>query len=266
MKKILYVSVLLFMSAAASCANASKCGIRLSGIEREKTCEIADGYSSLEVSDAVDVLYSSSAEKVTVKADSSVIRYVKVEENGGCLKIYVSGRWTDRFAGRNIGKISVVVPASGAIGTIRLRGASDFGSDAVIVADDLAVQVSGASGFNADIEAKGHVSMSASGASDITSAVSADVLEVDASGASDVSVSGRVSSYKVTASGASSVSSGKAFIETESLECNISGASDAYVKCNSTADGQVSGASSVVVYGEGKVDISSSGASSVRRR
>ncbi len=266
MKKILYVSVLLFMSAAVSCANTSKCGIKLSGIMQEKTCDISGSYSSLEVSNAVNVLYSSSAEKVTVKADSSVIRYVKVEEKGGCLKIYVSGQGTVRLTGRDMGKISAVVPASGAIGTIRLMGASDFSSDAAIAADDLSVHVSGASGFNADIEADGSVSMRASGASDITSAVSADVLDVDASGASDVSVSGKVGSYTVTVSGASSVSSGKAFIETESLKCNVSGASDAYVKCNSKADGQVSGASSIVVYGDGEVNISSSGASSVRRR
>ena len=264
MKRNIFTALLLSSLILSACG--SETVIALSGKKMEKTYEVSSSYSGLEVSGAVHVMYSSSADEVTVMADSSVIPYVYVEESGNTLKVYMSWKQNVWFRSGNTGKVSVIVPASPSLGRLKVSGASCFNSDVVIEADRLAVDISGASDFNADLKAASELTLEASGASGVRASVSAGILNAYVKGASDMSLSGNADSFNVTVSGTSSVSSGKAYLETDNLTCEISGASDCHVKCNVAASGKVSGASSLVVYGDGKVNVSSSGASSVKSR
>ena len=263
MKRFFILFMSMSVMALASCVSVA--GMRLSGETDEKVFKVDTGYSVLEVSGSVDILYSAEADNVVVTADSKVLPCVCVEDDKGVLKIYVQ-RKDRKFWRGNQGKVYVVVPASPSIGKIDISGASDFESDAVITARSLDVKVSGASDFIADMEVESSLEMSVSGASDVRSSVSACGLTVDAGGASDVVLSGRADRFSASVSGASSLSSGKAYVETETFSCSVSGASECYVKCNGTAEGKASGASTVVMYGDGKSRISSSGASSVHYR
>lgn len=257
---------MLTAMSVAVCSCASGRVVKLSGEEKEKSMDISRSYSVLAASSAIDVTYSSDAGSLTVRADSSILPYVCVEEKAGKLMLYVSNKEKLKFFNSDPGSIRVLVPSSDALGKIVISGAVDFRSDSAISAENLIVEISGASDFDADLNVKSGLSISLAGASDIRSKVSADLLELDASGASDAKVSGKVNTYKLSASGASSVSSAKAYVETDTLSCDISGASDCHVQCNVSADGEASGASRLVVYGDGKVRVATSGASDIRYR
>ena len=207
MKRFFILFMSMSVMALASCVSVA--GMRLSGETDEKVFKVDTGYSVLEVSGSVDILYSAEADNVVVTADSKVLPCVCVEDDKGVLKIYVQ-RKDRKFWRGNQGKVYVVVPASSSIGKIDISGASDFESDAVITARSLDVKVSGASDFIADMEVESSLEMSVSGASDVRSSVSACGLTVDAGGASDVVLSGRADRFSASVSGASSLSSGKA--------------------------------------------------------
>lgn len=257
--------LLVFFFALACIVSCNSYGfITLSGVSVEKRFDESALYSSLEISNAIDVTYSDTATAVTVCADSSVMEYVNVENKAGILKLYLSCPLKVNIG--NTGKISATVPASSSLESVSVNGASSFRSEKALVCGSFRVIVSGASAFSADLSAGTSVGIAASGASKVRSVVDTEMLDVDLSGASEADVSGKVASYTLTASGASSVSSGKANVETDTLECNLSGASAGKVRCNVSATGHVSGASSLTVYGEGNVMVSESGASKVVRR
>lgn len=260
MKKMFFLVASLAALSFTSCASVNS--VRLSGALAEKSYEVSCDYSSIDVSSSIKVLYSLNTEKVTVQADSAVLGMVCVEERGKVLKIYMHGG----FNKGDIGPVTVTVPASDGLERVDLGGASCFESGFAIEADSFTVDIHGASSFNADLVIAGKLCMEASGASNIGSAVSAKDLTVDASGASDVNVSGKADSYSIYVSGASTVSSKKAYVETGTLSCTVSGAGSAHVKCNGSASGNVSGASSLYLYGDAEADISTSGASSLHRR
>lgn len=264
MKHLYILPLAISAVLLSSCVPGAR--ISLAGKQAVRTYTVSTSYSSLEVSNAVDVVYSEQADEAVVTADSAVIQYVTVEEKGKSLKIYVSWKENGTFRYGDSGNITVTVPASVSLEQVSLRGASSFTSDIPLKADSFRVKVSGASKFKSDIEVESDLDIELGGASRIASAVSAGVLDVNAGGASDASLEGSADEYRVSVSGASSVSSSRAYVSAGTFRCDISGASDCHVKCSGRAEGEVSGASSVVVYGDGAVDISSSGASSVHRR
>lgn len=264
MKRNLFAAAALAVLFVSSCAAGHR--TVLSGVMAERSYEVGTDYSALEISSAIDVIYSPSARNVTVRADSAVIDMIRVERKGDGLKIYRQSKENGVFITGDTGEVSVEVPVSGALESVGLSGASDFLSEACVRAGDFYVSASGASRFRADLDVSGDVSIEASGASDVTADIVSWALSVDASGASSVKISGKAGSYSISASGASSVSSGSAFVEADTVVCDISGASGCHVKCNVSAEGEVSGASRIVVYGEGEVSVTATGASSVHRR
>lgn len=260
----------LFLPLAVAAMFVTACGVEpkigLSGEKIQKSFEVSSSYSELEVSSAINVLYSAGAEELVVTADSTVMPYVVVEEKGKVLSVYIPWKKSLKFKNGNMSNVSVVIPASASLEKISVSGASDFKSDEVIRAESFCVEVSGASDFSGDFEVVSDLAMYASGASDIRSDVSAETLEVKATGASDMNVSGKVKNYNVISTGASSVSSGKGHVEADFMTCDISGASGCNAKCNVSATGNVSGASHMTVSGNAEVNISSTGASSVTTR
>lgn len=264
MKTSMLFTAALAALAITSCASVQN--VRLSGVTGEKTYETAAEYTALEVSSAINVIYSQDAGSITVKADTTVLNRISVEEKGNILKIYIPWKENAGFINGNLGTVTAVVPASSRLECIDLGGASGFSSEFPVEAVDLTVDTHGASDFSAGLDVSGSLCLSASGASDIKSRLSAGKLTVKASGASDVKISGMADTYIISASGASSVSSGKEYVTAKTISCDISGASDAHAQCDGSASGSVSGASSFYVYGDGETNVSTSGASSLHRR
>ena len=203
MKRNLFAAAALAVLFVSSCAAGHR--TVLSGVMAERSYEVGTDYSALEISSAIDVIYSPSARNVMVRADSAVI--VRAGD------FYVSASGASRFRAD--------LDVSGDV-SIEASGASDVTAD--IVSGALSVDASGASSVK--ISGKtGSYSISASGASSVSSGsafVEADIVVCDISGASgchvkcNVSAEGEVSGasrivvygegeVSVTATGASSV-------------------------------------------------------------
>ncbi|MEI9808131.1 MAG: head GIN domain-containing protein [Bacteroidota bacterium] len=131
-----------------------------------------------------------------------------------------------------------------AIDKLRVSGACDVSIVGELKADDLLVDLSGASDLKGKIDAK--------------------KLSFDMSGASDSKITGTAVSLNIDASGASSF---KGFdFSTDYCNVSASGASDIKITVNKELSATASGASDIDYKGAGVVrDVKTSGASSISR-
>ena len=76
MKHLYILPLAISAVLLSSCVPGAR--ISLAGKQAVRTYTVSTSYSSLEVSNAVDVVYSEQADEAVVTADSAVIQYVTV--------------------------------------------------------------------------------------------------------------------------------------------------------------------------------------------
>ena len=127
-----------------------------------------------------------------------------------------------------------------------MSGASQVHSEYGLDGQKVEVELSGASDFYCDIEAN-EIDMDISGASHFTGTIDASNLDLDMSGASDATLMGQVTTLDLDLSGASSIKktiNGSSYgFECDVCKGEMSGASDAYIHCNSIIKVNLSGGS-----------------------
>lgn len=200
-------------------------------------------FDAIEISSAFDLRISQGNEDaVAVSAASAEDRAnIRTEVRNGVLHIgYEPKKWYK--GGGN--KLRAYVSVKN-LKHLKSSGACDIAITGELKADELAIDLSGASDF------KGHLNVRA--------------FKVDLSGASDMTVGGRVDNANIDASGASHF---KGYdLAAENCIIQSSGASDVKVTVNKVLNAQASGASSIDYKGAGMIrDIKTSGASSVSRK
>jgi hypothetical protein len=239
MKKIqvmlmaMLVSTALFAQKTINDANAEP--RNLSGFHAIRISNAFDVYISQGNEDAVAISASKTEykEKIITKVENGVliIRFDDDKKfwkgwNGDKtkLKAYISVKKLDK---------------------LDVSGACDVFFEDGISAEDLFVNLSGASDLKGKIDAK-KLSFVISGASDATISGNAAELSIDASGASDFKGFELVTNY---------------------CSAEASGASSVNITVNKELNAKASGASSVRFKGEGLIrDIKTSGASNVTRK
>jgi hypothetical protein len=201
------------------------------------------GFNSIKVSHAID-LYLSQSDNEVVAVSASKIEYrerIKTEVQDGVLKIWYDHekKWT-----RGDRKLKAYVSFK-ALNKLNASGACDVRVTGILKANDLEINMSGASDFEGAVEASS--------------------LVVDLSGASDVTVSGTTTNLKIEVSGASEF---KGYdLQTENCSAKASGASDIKITVNKELSAHASGASGVYYKGNGVIrDMKSNGASSVSKK
>lgn len=202
----------------------------------------ARGYHGIDVSNAFDV-YLDQGNDEAVAVSASEIKYrdlIKVEVKNGILHIWYDnkGRWS-----RGNKKLKAYISFK-QIDKLSVSGACDVFISGTLKADDLSVNLSGASDVKGKIDVK--------------------KITIDLSGASDMNVTGSVAQFSIEASGASNF---KGYdLVTDYCDVRASGASDIRITVNKELSAHVTGASDVHYKGEGLVrDIKTSGAGSVSR-
>lgn len=251
-----------FAAAAAALLVLAGCSGEPAGDFITKTSSIDTGYTSLDVSGAIEVTYSFTADEMTVYGQENLLKYFRAENENGTLNLYVEANRV-----YNAKPIEVVLPGSMVLSSVSVTGASTFDSAMPLAATDFSVSVSGASEFVSDIEVVSDLNYIVSGASSVTGTVTGKSATVGVSGASKADLSGKVTAFHLDVSGASSFSgkSGGVF-EADDADCDISGASKAELTVNNTISGSVSGASRLTYYGGASSTVSVSGDSSVDHR
>lgn len=234
MKKYLFVLSALVLFAFSGCK-------KFAGDPITKDFNISGAYTELEVHNAFDVTVSDAVDVITIMVGENVMPNVVVEVVDNTLKIYLKP--VGNFYG---GELKAVIPYNVNLTSVDLSGASEFHSEYGLYGEKVEVELSGASDFYCDIEAN-EIDMSLSGASHFTGTIDASDLDLDMSGASDATVKGQVTRLDLDLSGASSMKktfNGSSYgFECDVCKGEMSGASDAYIHCNSIIKVNLSGGS-----------------------
>jgi hypothetical protein len=208
---------------------------KLSGFHAIKVSNAFDVYISQGNEDAVAISASKQEyrEKIITKVENGVL-IIRFDDD----KKFWKGWNSDRQ------KLKAYISIK-KIDKLDVGGACDVFFEDGISAEDLVVNLSGASDLKGKIEAK--------------------KLLFDISGASDATISGNAADLKVEASGASDF---KGFdLVSNYCDAKASGASSVNITVNKELSAHASGASSVRFKGEGLIrDIKTSGASNVTRK
>ena len=203
----------------------------------------AKNFHAIHVGSAFDVFLSQgSEEKVAVSAaDAKDLAFIKVEVKNGVLEVgwEKKGKW-----GKGNKKLKAWISFKN-IDDLDASGACDVDIEGILKADDLKIDLSGASDLSGKIEVTKR-------------------LTIDLSGASDAKLSGTATEMKIDANGASSFKGFDFAVDYCSAEA--SGASDIKITVNKELSAHASGASDVDYKGAGVIrDIKTSGSSSVTR-
>ena len=199
-------------------------------------------FTAIRISGGID-LYLSQSNEVAVAVSASSETYkegIKTEIENGTLKIYYKGEKSWKKKDR---KLRAYVSFK-ELKKLDVSGACDIVVTGGLTADELEVDMSGASDF--------------------TGMVKVRTLSLNLSGASDVKISGTANNVDIVSSGASDV---KGYdLVTDNCDVNVSGASDINITVNTQLNASASGASKVLFKGTGLIkEISSSGASKIAR-
>lgn len=203
----------------------------------------AKDFHGISVSHAFDVyLTQGNEEKVAVSAaDVKDLQYVKVEVKNGILYIGWESKAMKWLKGNK--KLKAYISFK-KIDQLKASGACDVNIVGTLNADDLKVDLSGAS----DVEGK----------------ITARNLKIDMSGSSDMKITGESASLTMDMSGASSFKGFDFAVST--CDIDASGASDVKITVNKELSVELSGASDVSYKGTAMIrDVKTSGASSVKR-
>lgn len=203
----------------------------------------ASGFHAISVSNAFNVyLTQGTAEAVAVSAaDQKGRDQIIVEVKNGILYIGLKKDAWKLFKGNR--KLKAYISCKN-IDRLDISGATDLFIQGTLKADDLRIDVSGASNAKGVLEAKSMI--------------------IDLNGASDMTASGRVGNLKIVASGASNFKGVE--LSTDYCDARASGASDIRITVNKELSAHASGASDVKFKGQGVIrDIKTSGAGSISR-
>jgi len=203
----------------------------------------AKNFHGIHLSSAMDVyITQSNEEAVAVSASETKFReHIVVEVKDGILYIGYDNKGLRWGSGNK--KLKAYVSFK-QIDKLSISGACDVFIKGTLTADDLAINVSGASDLKGKIEVK--------------------KLSVDLNGASDITINGNAAQLNVEASGASNFRGYD--LVTDVCDARASGASDIKITVNKELSAHASGASDVRYKGNGVIrDIKSSGSSSISR-
>ena len=203
---------------------------------------LSEEFHEVHVSNAFRLYLSQSDETaLAVSAeDAETIGRIKTEVKNGVLYIGFDGQ--QKWYGRS--KKPTAYLSFRQLSRIKGSGATQIISEGNIRADQLDIDLSGASDFTASVQAAR--------------------LSIDLSGASDIKLRGRVDSLFLKSSGASDL---KAYdLEAAFASVNVSGASDSKIFVTQELKARASGASSIKYKGGARItDMENSGASSIKK-
>jgi putative autotransporter adhesin-like protein len=202
------------------------------------------GFSSIRVSNAIDLYLSQGTEEVVAVSAEKVAwrEHIKTTVEGGVLSI----RYENTGDGFKMGnrKLKAYVSVRN-LQNLHASGASDVVIAGKLTGGDVVIELNGASDFKGSVDFKS--------------------LNLKLNGASDANITGRVITLKVDANGASELKGYE--LEADNCTAEASGASDIKITVNKELSAKASGASGVYYKGTGVIrDIKTSGASSISKK
>jgi hypothetical protein len=234
MKKLLSVFGLLLMVSFVTAQQINDPNVEVRQVS---------GFSSIKISNAIDLYLSQGDEAVAISADKeSYRRQIKTVVENGVLRIWYENTGDGFKMGNR--KLKAYVSLKNLV-KLQASGASDVTIAGKITGNDVEIEMNGASDIKGSVDFKS--------------------LKLKLSGASDANLTGRVVNLTVDANGASDLKGYE--LETDECIADASGASDIKITVNKELSARASGASGVYYKGTGVIrDVKSSGASSISKK
>lgn len=221
------------------------------------------GFTNVQAGSAFQVeLTPSDIYSVSVTAPQNWFDHLKVEKDGGTLKVNFSWEFWDFVHNWNSKPaLDISMPE---ISILDLSGASTCSAKGFSSEKDFKLNLSGASTADIDIAAY-NTSLAISGASHLHGNLNANDVRLNLSGASQAVINGSLNDLNLQCSGASHATLNN--FPAQNTRAELSGASQAYISSSGTLDIYLSGASTLEYSGKpyiGKLEIS--GASRVQQK
>ena len=224
------------------------------GEKIEKTFDIDNSYTELQIENAINVIVSNEQDQISVITTEKLINDVVIEKTDNKLRLYLKKNFHIYRS-----EIKIILPHNPNLQKVELHGASDFQSDFALQSKEIDINLSGASDFQCDIEAK-EIEIELSGSADFKGNLIAQNINIELSGSSDATLCGETNTLSIKSSGASSIT--KKIINNHyslicnQCECDLSGSSDVYIHCNDNINIiNLSGASSLHYTGNAKITL-----------
>lgn len=252
----------IFAFMAISAFLMCGCGKRDAGEYVVRTMPIDRTYSSLTVSSAINVEYSTTQEQMVVSAQEKIFDYLKVQTSGSTLSLSLKSNNL-----RVTQPIKVVLPSTDCLSSVALADASSFVSETTLMCGSFHLQLYGASYFNAGLNNVNNAVFELGGAS-IASLREMKVTSSDIhlSGASRMYISGETTTARLRLYGASVIGGyGDGFLYANSVECELNEASKVRLLSDGDISGNLTGASELYYSGDANVSVNVSGASFVSK-
>jgi len=258
MKKamMLIIVVLLLLLLVPGCFGE----VRGSGDLETREFDYND-FTRVEVGTAFEVeVVQSESFSISVTADDNIFDYIVVSKSGETLEIKL------RTGYRYFHYTAIAEITMPQLDRLYFSGATSGTVSGFSSAQDLYIELSGASSLDMVNMAVGDVEFELSGASNLTGDITADGdARFDLSGASSVDLSGSADDLYADASGASSLVLENFPVADDTIE--HSGASSGTVNLDGVLNADLSGASHLYYIGEPTLgDIDTSGASGISKK
>jgi hypothetical protein len=251
------IAIALVMAVMITAGVLTGCTIvKGSGILITEDMDFSD-FTRVEVGYAFEVeIVQSDQFSVSITADDNLFEYIRVSQQGSTLKIGVQPAVLFRSATY---RAKVTMPQ---LRSLELSGATRGTVSGFESAEDLDIEVSGASSLELEEILAGDTTFDVSGASRVTGEITAQDVNFDISGASTVRLRGQADDIGLDLSGASHVEMDDFLVS--SADVDFSGASSGTVHVDGSLDVELSGASSLTYLGNATLgDVDVSGASSL---
>ena len=275
MKKIFIPCIALLLLLAIFSTGCSAI-FRTNGAGKiiEKTYEFTN-FTNIEISDACRYdIQQSDNYSIVVSGHEYVIERMDIQQSGNTLSIGIK---FIPFISTSDTRITITMPQ---LSKLSVTGACDGKATGFVSNGDLDINISGASGLDADFKA-GTTKLVLSGDSNITGNLTAADTQIRLSGASDLNMTMQTGNTVITASGSSDIrgslqAADCQFNLSAASTCNISGAAGKTIIIASgasemdspgltmqTADVKLTGASDASIHVNGTMNVDISGASTL---
>jgi hypothetical protein len=236
----------------------------IKGVVIEGPWDVVIEQNSINSSAVIE--YNIPEEKISAKLLSNGYLHIKVSTLGNYRKIILRAKIAAAALEKIEGSGAAIIETRGQFSNstdISLSGASKL-KEFSCGGESAKLSLSGASMLKNCTFKGNRIDATLSGASDASfRSVEVNSCKVNASGASNFSGRGYAAISLFTGSGASNF---KTFdLESENLDINLSGASNAEVTVNQTIKGRLTGASTLKYKNATNVQVDVEGASSIRR-
>lgn len=257
-------------------------------------------YHGLSVGYSFQVVMCDTVDKVTVRVNEKLDKYLVVKVDRGRLKITL-----DRIGGIHSKDNSkcgyIYLPYNTKLSSVKLRGTSSFATVLPMIANNFDVDMSGATSFkgkvsctNFDVDLSGTsrcrtdvkckalnadlsgaselesnmecttLAADLSGTSKITGNIGATNIDADMSGASKMELAGKCNNLQVEVSGTGELHCKK--LAAKRVSGEMSGASNVVINCSEYLEMELTGTSHLIYYGNPKTDIDASIATTVEKK